>query len=103
MSIKIVVRQDITEYGMFSGDWGDIDMDASAQKYLDTVLAKIEADFPDAEVDVEGIEQATLTPVEIITDSYETEDYHAVQYTHAAVEDILNDVYNDYETWVVNS
>lgn len=103
MAIRIIVRQDITEDGMFSGDWGDVDMDASAQKYLDTIQAKIEAKYPDADVDVEGIEQPTMSPVEIITDSYEREDYYTVQYAQATVEDIMNDVYNDFETWVVNS
>ena len=102
MSIKIKVRECITEDGIFAGDWSGVDQDASAQKYIDILTERITAEFPDAEIDVEGINEQTLTPVDVITDRFETEDFNTVQRAEDTISNIIADVYQDYKSWVVN-
>lgn len=94
----INVKIDVTEDGMFSGDWSGVDMDASAEKHIEMVYAAIKQQFPDANVSVEGINEPTMTPVEVDGFAYSDRDYML-----SAVEDTINRCYQDFDAWVVNA
>jgi|CXWK01.1.fsa_nt_gi predicted DNA-binding protein len=93
---QIIVRQEATENGMFSGDWSGVDMDASAEKFVDVLHAAIKEQHPDANVTVEAIDEPTMDPV--VIDGF---DYQDRDWVMSNVEDIINRTYQDDATWVV--
>lgn len=96
MKHQIVINQDVTEDGMFSGDWSGVDLDASADKYTELVLAQVVERFPDASVTVNSV--TTATREIIVLDGYVYPEYDEV---HSVVEDVMNRIYNDFDAWVV--
>ncbi len=96
MSKDIIINQDITEDGLFSGDWANVDTDASAEKYTDMVLAQVSERFPDASVTVNSVMEATLDI--IVLDGYVYPEYDEV---YGVVEDVMNRIYSDFGSWVV--
>ena len=94
---RIIVRQEATEDGMFSGDWSGVDMDASAEKFVDVLHAAIKKHHPDANVTVEAIDEPTMDPV--VIDGF---DYQDRDWVMSNVEDIINRTYEDFAAWVVN-
>ena len=95
---QIIVRQEATENGMFSGDWSGVDMDASAEKFVDVLHAAIKEQHPDANVTVEAIDEPTMDPV--VIDGF---DYQDRDWVMSNVEDIINRTYQDFDAWVVNA
>lgn len=96
MNKAIIINQDVTDDGMFSGDWSGVDMDASAEKYTDMVLAQVAERFPDASVTVNSVTEATQNV--IVLDGYVYPEYDEV---YSVVEDVMSRIYNDFESWVV--
>ena len=96
MSVKITVRENITEDGIFLGDWSGVNKAVSAAKYIKKLEAAVTAAFPDADVTVEAIDEPTLSPLVVVGDGYYQE-----RDTMETLEYIVNQAYQDFASWVV--
>ncbi len=96
MSVKITVRENITEDGIFLGDWSGVNKAVSAAKYIKKLEAAVTAAFPDADVTVEAIDEPTLSPLVVVGDGYYQEEW-----AMRILEEIIAKVFQDFASWVV--
>lgn len=92
---KIVIYQDVTEDGLFNGDFTGVDFTKSREKFVNLLMKAMRNRFPKCDIEIVELYQSTMKSVEI--SGFDRKDF---DYTLSLAEVIIGEVYSDFQ-WIV--
>jgi hypothetical protein len=92
---KIVIYQDVSEDGLFSGDFTGVDFDSSRSKFIYLLSKVLHKRFPKCEIQINQVYYSTMKSVLIY--GFSEKEYN---YTLSLIEVIIQEIYSDFK-WIV--